>query len=232
MLQKHTGRINLVLAVLLVAFGMWCWILQDDLAAEPLPSDYFPLTVGNRWVYTADTGGSTEEWEVVRQEDTAFIVKITADALSTSSFEEFFRPSAAGIERLAAADGKPGEIRHPVINAKFKAELEEKPNAFAGQALFFLKTPLDLGASWETADGRYEVTGLHETVVVPAGTFSHCVEVMHWSTGGKVTVITSYAPGVGVVQRDETFPLLEGSGNMNARQRQHMVFQLKEWTVK
>lgn len=215
-----------------VALGMSWLQMASVLSAERRPSDYFPLAVGNRWVYEANPGSSTEEWEVVGQEDETFIVEITTDALSTASFEEFFRPTAAGIERIAAPGEKPEEIKHPVINAKFKAQLEDKPDAFEGQALFFFKTPLRLGASWETADGRYEVTGVNETVTVPAGTFTNCVEIIRWSTGGKVTVITSYAPGVGVVQRDETFPLLEGSGNLNARQRQRMVLQLREWTVK
>ena len=234
----RTSRMSQMSRIGLVFVAVATWLqVASVVRAEPQPSDYFPLAVGNRWVYAASTGDSTEEWKVIRQEDDVFVVKITADSLSTASFDEFFRLAAAGLERVSATNsnsgnGKPEEMEQPVINAKFQAQLEEKPDALEGQPLFFFKAPVQLGASWETTDGRYEVTGLNETVSVPAGTFSNCVEVMHWSKGGKVTVITSYAPGVGVVQRDETFPLLEGSGNMNARQRQQMVLQLKEWTVK
>lgn len=143
--------------------------------------------------------------------------------------------TAAGVERVSAGHGKQAEVKHPVVNSKYTTQLAEPAqpsSAEENQPLFFLKNPLEIGTVWENRDGRYEVTSLSETVTVPAGTFKNCVEVMHWSKGGGVTVITHYARGVGVVQRDETFPLLEGSGNMNPGQKQRLVLQLQEWTVK
>lgn len=95
---------------------------------------------------------------------------------------------------------------------------------------------------WENADGKYAVTAIGETVTVPAGTFPNCVEVTHWSASDTVTTITLYAPGVGVVQRDETFPIVgsgigsfdasqlgSGIGGFDASQRGHAVLRLKEW---
>ena len=209
------------------------WLGSPAGAQAPDPSAYFPLAVGNRWVYEASTGSSTEEWAVIREEKDAFVVQITADALSTARFEEVFRPGPEGIARLTGAGQRPADPQ-PVINPKFRDQLrdqpQDQPSAAAG-LLFVLKSPLRIGTVWENADGRYEVTGLGLSVSVPAGTFENCVEVMRWSAGGGVTVVSLYAPGVGVVQRDETFPLLEGSGNLNPRQRQRLVLQLKAWTL-
>ena len=215
------------LVISVVAIVLW---LQGIAGAQPDLAAYFPLAVGNRWMYEASEGNSTEEWEVVREEEDAFVVQITTDSLSTASFEEEFRPTADGIERLTDNDINVDARPQPMIHSKFRAQLQDKPSNDAGP-VFVLKRPLRIGTVWENNDGRYEITALGQAVTVPAGTFEDCVEVMHWSKGGKVTVISLYALGVGVVQRDETFPLLEGSGNLNPNERQHLVLQLKEWTV-
>ena len=235
--MKHVSTIGIASVLAGVLAGVLGGCLQTACIvwAEPLLGEYFPLAIGNRWVYHARQGAATEEWQVIRQEKDAFVVKITADSLSTASFEEFFIPTAAGVERVSAANGKQAEVKHPVVNSKYQAQLAQlaqTSSAEASQPLFVLKRGLQIGTVWENRDGRYEVTSVSETVTVPAGTFENCVEVMHWSKGGGVTVITHYAPGVGVVQRDETFPLLEGSGNLNPRQKQQLVLQLKEWEVK
>ena len=233
-----------IVAVLGVAgvwgvFGIWPH-MASRVWADSTQGEYFPLAIGNRWVYQASQGQATEEWKVIRQEKGAFVVKITADSLNTASFEELFMRTAAGVERVSAATGRQAEIKHPVVNSNYQAELAElaelaqsaqAPNVQEHVPLFFLKSLLRLGTVWENRDGRYEVTSLSETVTVPAGTFKNCAEIIHWGKSGGVTVITYYAPGVGVVQRDETFPLLEGSGNMNPRQKQQLVLQLKEWEV-
>ena len=205
-----------VLGILGVSGILAIWPpMASHVWAESAQGEYFPLAIGNRWVYQASKGKATEEWKVIGQDKDAFVVKITADSLATASFEEFFMPTAACVERVSAATGEQAEVKHPVVNSKYQAEQDQlaeraqPSSAKENLPLFFLKSPLQLGTVWENRDGRYEVTSLGETVTVPAGTFKDCVEVMHWSTGGGVTVITHYAPGVGVVQRDETFPLLQ-----------------------
>ena len=88
---------------------------------------------------------------------------------------------------------------------------------------------------------EYAVTAIDETVTVPAGTFTNCVEVTHWSASGTVTTITLYAPGVGMVQRDETFSVIGGGigsfdasqfgrgiGGFDTPQQGHAVLRLKE----
>ena len=183
--------------------------------AETSVENYFPLAIGNRLVYESGehSGASSvvESWGVMRQEQNAFALQITLDNDSLSSFETFFVLAPTGIRRLAHEPQSQGT--------------EE------GEPLFVLKAPLTVGATWDNEDGRYEVTAVQKTATVPAGTFPNCVEVTHHSRGDRVTVVTLYAPGVGVVIRDETFPRLEGSGGFDSTRRDHVTLQLKEWTV-
>jgi len=95
---------------------------------------------------------------------------------------------------------------------------------------FLLKAPLAVGTAWKNEDGRYEITAVDETVTVPAGTFTHCIEIVNKSVSGKVTVVSLYAPGVGVIRRDETFPRPEGS-MFSERRKSRAILRLKEWKL-
>jgi hypothetical protein len=175
-------------------------------------SHYFPLSTGNRWVYEvqdrADGAPPTEEyWEVTREEQGAYVVRVRPSDLTTGGFEESFIPTSEGVKRFAR---ETKDKDHPP---------------------FFLKGPLQLGTVWEDDDGTYEITALDKTVTVPAGTFSHCMEVTNRRKGGKATVITLYAPGVGVVQREETFPIIEGSGSFYPERQDKAVMRLREWKL-
>ncbi len=183
--------------------------------AETSVENYFPLAIGNRWVYESGehSGASSvvESWEVMRQEQNAFVLQITLDNDNLSSVEEFFVPTPTGI----------GHLTHP----------PHSQGTEDGEPLFVLRAPLTVGATWDNEDGRYEVTAVQKTVTVPAGTFQNCVEVTHHSKSGRVTIVTLYAPGVGVVIRYEAFPRLEGSGSIDSTRRDLVTLQLKEWTV-
>jgi hypothetical protein len=202
------------------------WGLKEPslLYAEPPPAAYFPLAVGNRWVYeSSESTNATpvvESWEVTRQEENAFVLQIKQSYVTAEEAEEFFVSSADGIRRrdrqTASAEAGGTEPR------------------------FFLKAPLTVGATWNNPDGKYAVTAIDKTVTVPAGTFTNCVEVTHWSASGTVTTIALYAPGVGMVQRDETFSVIGGIGSFDASQfgkgiggfdtpeQGHTVLRLKE----
>jgi hypothetical protein len=180
----------------------------DDMSV----SHYFPLLTGNRWVYevqdrTDGTPPTEEYWEVTREEQGAYVLRIRPSDLTTGGFEESFIPTTEGIKRFAR---ETKDKAHPP---------------------FFLKGPLQIGTVWEDDDGTYEITALDETVTVPAGTFSHCLEVINRRKGGKATVITLYAPGVGVVQREETFPIIEGSGSFYPQRQDKAVMRLREWKL-
>ena len=78
---------------------------------------------------------------------------------------------------------------------------------------FIIKSPVRAGTTWETAAGRFEITGLSGSVVVPAGAFEGCLEVRFRAHNGQAATVTSYAPGVGMVRRDETFTIFGGLGS-------------------
>jgi hypothetical protein len=210
--------------VIILALG---WGLKEPslLYAEPPPAAYFPLAVGNRWVYESSESTEVmpvvESWEVTRQEGNAFVLQIKQSYMTAEGIEEFFVSTADGMRRLDRQ------------TASFEA--------VGAEPRFFLKAPLTVGATWKNADGKYAVTAIDETVTVPAGTFTNCVEVTHWSASGTVTTITLYAPGVGMVQRDETFSVIGGGigsfdasqfgrgiGGFDTPQQGHAVLRLKE----
>ncbi len=199
---------------MIVVMAVMCILTTSRLvqADDALLSQYFPLAIGNRWVYEVqdrtDGAPPTEEyWEVTREEQGAFVLRIHPSDLTTGGFEESFIPTTDGIKRMAA-------------------ETKDKE-----QPPFYLKGPLQVGTTWQDEDGEYEITALHKTVTVPAGKFSHCVEVTNRRKGGKATVVTLYAPGVGVVQREETFPIIEGSGSFHPQRQDKALMRLREWKL-
>lgn len=193
------------------------WLCSPFLwGANLLPADYFPLAVGNRWIYESSEGTETapalESWEVVGQHGQIFVVRIQQPFVTTEGITEQLVSTPDGIGRVA------GEI-------SVSEPLRSAPQ-------FFLKVPLQVGTSWKNRDGRYAITLVDESVTVPAGTFANCLEVTRWSTGGTATVMTLYAPGVGMVQREERFQILGGIGGFDTPQQGRTVLRLKEWKVK
>jgi hypothetical protein len=179
-------------------------------AEDPSVSRYFPLAIGNRWVYEVQdrmdgAPPAEERWEVIREDQGAFVLRIRQSDLTTGGFEESFLPVVDGIKRFTR---ETKDTEHPP---------------------FFLKGPLRVGATWKDEDGRYEITALNKTVTVPAGVFTQCLEVANRRKGGKATIITLYAPGVGVVQREETFPIIEGSGSFYPQRQDKAILRLREW---
>ena len=180
-------------------------------AQETPVSQYFPLAVGNRWDYElhdrTDAPPVMEAWEVVREEDGVFVLRIRQSELTTGGFEELFIPTSAGIRRLIRG-----------ITNK-----DDPP--------FFLKGPLRVGTTWDDKESTYEITALDKTVTVPGGTFRRCLEVTNRRKDGKATVVMLYAPGVGMVQRQETFPVIEGSGTFYPQRQDKALLRLREWKL-
>jgi hypothetical protein len=83
--------------------------------------------------------------------------------------------------------------------------------------------PIEPGRSWTSVVGpsvteHYEIAGVGETVVVPAGTFQGCVRVRSQIRSGKVGQVAelTYAPGVGPVKL-ETFAVVGGVSRPQVR---------------
>jgi hypothetical protein len=207
------GRITPSTTLAFILSGVLPTVFTASVGAAP--ADYFPFTVGNRWVYESSEGSkeapALESWEVIRQEGKVFVMHIQQPFVTLGGLEEVFEPVADGVQRRAQ-DAPPAD------------------------ATLILKLPLTAGSSWEGADGgRYAVTAVGETVTVPAGTFTNCVEVTRWHKKTSTTVISTYASGVGMVQREEKFPLfggLGGGGDFEFAAQGRAVLRLKEWQVK
>jgi hypothetical protein len=77
--------------------------------------------------------------------------------------------------------------------------------------------PIVRGTTWSSVVGpsateRYEIAGVGETVIVPAGTFRGCIRVRSEIRAGEVEAVAelTYAPGVGLV-RLETYSIVKGA---------------------
>ncbi|MGH7961725.1 MAG: hypothetical protein ACRERD_07835, partial [Candidatus Binatia bacterium] len=103
----------------------------------------------------------------------------------------------------------------------------QKPEVLSKEPQLFLKVPLTKGATWENNWGKYEVTAVDVSETVPAGTFKNCVEVTYRAHSGDVTIVSLYAPGVGMIQRDETFIAIAFAGGGPVRS----LLRLKDWKV-
>ena len=167
--------------------------LPGEAGAGPLPADYFPLAVGNRWHYESSEGDRfspvTETWRIVERRGRDYVLEIRQSLLADGLPSEFVSVSPAGVA--------------------------ERPRTGA-PIEFILKSPVRVGTTWKTGAGRFEITGLSESVVVPAGVFEGCLEVRFRAHNGQAAAVTLYAPGVGMVRRDETFTIFGGLGSDGA----------------
>ncbi|MEP7050707.1 MAG: hypothetical protein ABJB12_10155 [Pseudomonadota bacterium] len=70
----------------------------------------------------------------------------------------------------------------------------------SGQGGYLLKSPLALNSEWTGDDGKVRVTALGESVDVPAGKFSGCIETVERAQLGAATRTTTtvFCPGVGI----------------------------------
>lgn len=189
---------------------MGCSLVQATLgAAEDVNGDYFPLALGNRWVYESSEGTeetpALESWEVIRQEGSSFVLRIQQPFVTGGGIEEQFTVETNGLTRRVP-DSEPPESQ------------------------LILKLPVVAGARWQSGDGMYAVTAVDETVTTPAGAFTRCVEITRWHKGSRVAIVSTYAPGVGLVQREETFPVIGGlGGDFETAARGRTVLRLKEY---
>ena len=70
----------------------------------------------------------------------------------------------------------------------------------SGQGGYLLKSPLSLNSQWTGDDGQVTVTSVNQTVDVPAGKFSGCIQTVEQAKlpGATRTTTTVFCPGVGI----------------------------------
>jgi hypothetical protein len=70
----------------------------------------------------------------------------------------------------------------------------------SGHGGYLLKLPLSLNAQWAGDDGQVKVTAVDQSIDVPAGKFSGCLQTVEQAQLGAATRKTStvFCPGVGI----------------------------------
>ncbi len=158
-------------------------------APGPGPAEYYPLAVGNEWVYRDESPALPPERRGATR--TVRILERTADG--------YFR------------DGERGELRieGPCLVDRVRRLLCAPFTP--GHRWSSVVAP----GSTE----RYEIAAVGEAVETPAGRFEGCVRVRaHNRAGARVDHVLemSYAPGVGPV-RLETFAVVDGKATPQVR---------------
>ncbi len=70
----------------------------------------------------------------------------------------------------------------------------------SGQGGYLLKSPLSVNSEWTGDDGKVRVTGVAQSVDVPAGKFSGCIQTVEQAqlAAATRTTTTVFCPGVGI----------------------------------
>jgi hypothetical protein len=147
------------------------------------PADYFPLAVGNAWVWEDQSPGRPAGQAAASR--TVRILERTADG--------FFRDSERG-ELRSGVDCVRDRVRQLLCGPL--------------QVGTSWKSVVSVSST-----EKYEISGVDEVVTTPAGTFRGCVKVRgvnHAGAGTDLVNEISYAPGVGPV-RIETFAVVNGA---------------------
>jgi hypothetical protein len=172
-----------VIGCLTTALAAGCAHAPTAPAPAGGPADYFPLAVGNEWVY-ADRSPQLSTAERDARERKVRILRRDP--------EGFFHDSSRG-ELRADADCLRDRLRRLLC----------KPFETGRRWVSVVSV---------SSTERYEIAAVGERVATPAGTFDGCIRVRAHNRAGPDTdqvLETTYAPGVGVV-RLETFVVVKG----------------------
>jgi hypothetical protein len=173
----------------LAALAAACARVPSKPAVAPSPGDYFPLAVGNEWVYRDESPALPPDRRGPRR--TVRIVERTADG--------YYRDNERG-ELRADADCLHDRSRRLLCGPIAKG------------------TSWSSVVSVSSTE-RYEVAAVDETVATPAGRFTGCVRVRAHNRAAQGTdhvLEITYAPRVGPV-RIETFAVVGGTASPQVR---------------
>ena len=180
----HKMRPVRTLPALALALAAGCAHGPAATATGARPSDYFPLAVGNEWVFVDRSPQLSPAEQAVRERKVRILSR---DA------EGFFHDSSRG-ELRVDADCLRDRLRR-LLCAPFET----------GRRWISVVSV--------SSTERYEIVAVGERVTTPAGTFHGCIRVRAHNRAGPDTdqvLETTYAPGVGVV-RLETFVVVKGA---------------------
>jgi hypothetical protein len=205
-------------SLLAFSFTLACWLGSAPVWAEPLPpTAYFPLAVGNKWVYEF-----SQSPELPPVYESISVQSRTGDAFFMWIKDDYM------LGDVLTGDGHQEVIYRTSDGFGYNSRTVKNPHVLGDNPQLFLKTPLTMNATWENDWGKYHVTAVDVTEKVPAGTFRDCIEVTFRANSGDVTIVSLYAPGVGLIMRDETFIAIAFAGGGPVR----ALLRLKDWQVR
>jgi hypothetical protein len=177
--MRRTMRTTVALS--LAAIAAAC-AHAPPLPRSTAPADYFPLAVGNEWVYRDESPALPPERRGA--ERTVRIVDRTGDGFYRDNERGELRADPDCVRdrtrRLLCVPIAPGTTWASVVSV--------------------------------SSTERYEIAAVGEAVKTPAGRFQNCVKVRAHNRAAATTDLVNeitYAPGVGPV-RIETFAVVEG----------------------
>lgn len=159
--------------------------------------NYFPLEVGNRWIYSSFVEGKFRNDEIIGSE------VING---STTYIKERIEPAPDNYheKRFLAYDSS------SVLMFRFWGNLVAEPELIDfSPPLIENKLSPQVGDQWSYGSPDFitvnsEVLSVNDTVTVPAGTFTNCIKILTTSTPSDKVHIYHYAPEVGVVRYELT----------------------------
>lgn len=198
----------------------------------PAPPDaraLLPLATGKWWVYEERVASgevaATERWKVRARRGNGYVLTTRqrrTDNMHASWDVTRDDPTFAE-ERL--------EIRPDGVVRTF-------PGA-ATSPMYLLHTPIEIDRSWSDAGGHCGITAVDASVRAAGRAFTPCVQVT-CEQGQTVRIVSSYAPGVGLVRQDLWYgglgPVDSGGDFVDLTRAEHAgsassTLVLKAWGV-
>lgn len=156
---------------------------------------YFPLRVGYVWSYTERVLSAGRHLLLQRR------ITLTVQSHHQGEYVVHwdFQSGRTHLPNMRYRIGNDG-----VQQAQLTADTVYTPFAY------LLKTPLVVGTRWRTAQGyRVQISGVEVSCIVPAGTFTACVETLQEAEPtpeSRIFTRRRFAPDVGLVwQRRRLF---------------------------
>lgn len=149
--------------------------------------DLYPLNVGDYWKY-AGKGNEFAPFEqkVIYREENRVQLQVVNPGTTLGMVYEFQEDQLVVVYR--------------------QEELSDEENILSKENSMesvLLKEPIEVGATWQTADNRtFEITDISATVETPAGTFKDCVEVVSTFSDQEAVNTMYYKPTLGLVKQE------------------------------
>lgn len=169
--------------------------------------DWFPLTVGNWWLYEID--GISIQGQDTLTYSGSLINRITSLQDHADGFQVYELRSISDITSTSSGKSLTTADTSSVYLQQTAEELKEY-SSITSSAYFvtMIKFPVTLGETWFSPDslpGGFEVTGFDEFIYVPAGGFSNCA-VISEAFFPQFVLERSYHEGTGMIEMQVSSP--------------------------